>query len=70
MYYNLALATTVYTQKINICVTSSYLFACCIIWSISKVECGLGDLLGGNVWWLDTDDIDDGTGLKMNRWNL
>jgi hypothetical protein len=28
---------------------------------------GLGDLVGGNAWWLDTDD---GTSLKMNRWNL
>jgi hypothetical protein len=43
MYYNLALTTIVYTLKINICVTSSYLFACCSIWSISKFKSGLGD---------------------------
>jgi len=38
MYYNLAFATTVYTLKINMCVTSSYLCACCRIWSSSKVK--------------------------------
>ena len=67
-YYSLALATTVYTLKINICVTSSYLFACCRIFFILKVKWGLGDLAGSNVWWLDTNGIEDGTRLKINRW--
>ena len=48
IYYNLTLTTIVNTPKINMCLTSSYLFACCSIWSISKFTSGLGDMVGCN----------------------
>ena len=67
MYYNQAVATTVCTLTINICETSSYLFACCRIWSISKVKWGLGDLIGCRDWWFDTDGIGDCVGLKKTH---